>query len=312
MKKCVVIANFHSGMKQRKKAKLDFDKMQDIFHKYDYNAIFYETEYPLHAKEIVESLKNDVKLVVSIGGDGTFNEVVNGNLNRKKRLLLSHLPYGTTNDIGTMFSLTKSVFKSLDAILSGKIYKIDVAKVNDRAFVYVSGFGKFMNIPYETPRNLKKKIGYGAYLIEALKDFFRKGTNLYDLTYEIDGEVYHGLYSFALISNANRIAGINNFYKDVHLNDKKFEILFCNIKSKKDIIKSLFYLKTSDITKVPGFYFHKTDHVKITFSDELKKAWCLDGEKYKSETNVYDIRVIPGLEMLLPKNVSRELFVREK
>lgn len=299
-------------MGRSKKKKLDFDKLQEIFHKYDYNATFYTTKYPLHAKEIVESLEDDTDLVISIGGDGTFNEVVNGNLLRAKRLLLSHLPYGTTNDIGSMFSLNKNVVKNLSLILSGKVYKIDVASVNDQAFVYVSGFGKFMNIPYETPRILKKKIGYMAYIIEAVKDFFRKGTKLYDLTYEIDGESYRGLYSFALISNANRIAGIKNFYKDVKLNDKKFEVLFCNIKSKKDILKSLFYLKANDITKVPGFYFHKSDHIKITFHENLKKSWCLDGEKYKSDSNVFDIKILPDLEMLLPKSVSKELFALEK
>ena len=45
---------------------------------------------------------------------------------------------------------------------------------------------------------------------------------VYDLTYEIDGEKQRGLYSFALISNANRIAGIKNFYKDVRLDDKTY------------------------------------------------------------------------------------------
>jgi len=312
MKKCVVIANFHSGTGREKKKKIDFDKMQEVFHKYDYNAVFYTTKYSLHAKEIVESLEDDTDLVISIGGDGTFNEVVNGNILRSKRLLLSHLPYGTTNDIGSMFSLNKNVLKNLELILSGKVYKIDVASVNKEAFVYVSGFGKFMNIPYETPRAWKKRIGYLAYLLEAGKDFFKKGTKLYDLTYEIDGEVYHGLYSFALISNANRIAGIKNFYKDVKLDDKKFEVLFCNIKTKKDILKSLFYLRTNDITKVPGFYFHKTDHIKITFHESLKKSWCLDGEKYKSDSRVYDVKVLPDLEMLLPKSVSKELFEFEK
>lgn len=307
-----MIANFHSGIRRTKKKELDFYKLQEIFHEHNYNAVFYVTKYPLHAKEIVENLEDDTDLVISIGGDGTFNEVVNGNLLRSKRLLLSHLPYGTTNDIGTMFSLSKNVIKNLSSILTGKVYKIDVASVNDEAFVYVSGFGKFMNIPYETSRALKKKIGYMAYIIEAAKDFFRKGTKLYDLTYEVDGESYRGLYSFALISNANRIAGIKNFYKDVKLNDKKFEVLFCNIKTKKDILKSLFYLKANDITKVPGFYFHKTDHIKITFHEDLKKSWCLDGEKYKSDSNVFDVKILPDLEMLLPKNVSKGLFVVEK
>ena len=41
-----------------------------------------------------------------------------------------------------------------------------------------------------------------------------------------------------LISNANRIAGINNFYRNIKLDDNKFEVI-CNFKRRIDIIKPL-------------------------------------------------------------------------
>lgn len=310
MKRAVVIINLHSGKKKRNKN--DIEKYIKIFENYGYKVESFITKYRLHAKEIVESLDDNVDLVVSFGGDGTFNEVVSGNLNRKKRLILSHIPYGTTNDIGAMFSLGKNVEKNLVSILSGSIRRIDVCTVNDVPFVYVAGFGRFMNVPYDTPRKLKKNLGHIAYLIEAGKDFFHYKTRLYDLTYEVNGEKYRGLYSFALISNANRIAGIKNFYKGIHLDDKQFEVLFCNIKNKKDIIRSLFGLKVSDITKIPGFYFYKTDYLKVTFHDHLAKAWCLDGERYPDrDESTYIVKVVPDLEMQLPKNVSKELFIDE-
>ncbi len=312
MKKVAVIVNLHSGSHQNKKERLNIEKLKTIFSNYGYDPSFYITKYSHHAKEIVSSLPEHYDLVLSMGGDGTFNEVVTGNLERKKPFLLSHLPYGTTNDIGSMFSLGKNLEKNLILILEGKVRKMDICSINEQPFVYVAGFGRFMNVPYETPRKLKKNFGYLAYLLEGARDFFRNRTHLYDLTYEIDGEKYNGLYSFALISNANRIAGINNFYKDIKLDDRKFEVLFCNIKTKKDILRSLFYLKTNDITKVPGFYFHKTDHLKITFHERLRKPWCFDGEEYEKESTTYEIKIIPNIEMLLPKAVSKELFCHDK
>ena len=36
-----------------------------------------------------------VDLVISGGGDGTFNEIVSGNLRREKQIPLSHIPVGT-------------------------------------------------------------------------------------------------------------------------------------------------------------------------------------------------------------------------
>lgn len=308
MKKAALIINPNSGLGHKKQ---DLDKCLRIFKKYDYGVCLYITNYVGHAKQIVEELEEDIALVLSVGGDGTFNEIVTGNLKRKKRLLVSHIPYGTTNDIGAMFALGKNLENNLNLILSGAVKRIDICTLNDQPFVYVAGFGKFMNVPYDTPRKLKKNLGYVAYVMSAIRDFFHTKTHLYDLTYETREEKNRGLYSFALISNANRIAGVNNFYKDVKLDDHKFEVLFCNITTKKDIIRSLFGLKISDITRIPGFYFYKTDYLKVTFHEKLRKPWCFDGEEYSKKEKVYEIQVIPNFEILLPKKISKELFIDE-
>lgn len=307
MKTCVVIYNPNSG----KKSKNIFLKhYKQIIEQYDYEVITYITKYHGHATEIVENLE-DVDLVISVGGDGTFNEVMTGNFKRENKLLLAHIPLGTTNDIGSMFGYTKNPINNLKLIMNNGIVKaIDICTINGDPFVYVAGFGKFMNVPYETSRDLKKKYGYLAYILQGAKSFHAK-TNLYDITYEIDGEIYRGLYSFMIASNANRIAGVNNFFKDIKLDDDRFEVLFCNLSTKKDIIKSLYYLKMHDITKVPGFYFHKTDNLKITFNDVARKKWCIDGEKYEASTNTFVIKVVPGIKLLIPNKKIDTLFVNK-
>ena len=306
MKKCVVIYNPHSG----KKSKNTFLKQyKQILEQNDYEVVTYFTKYHGHATEIVFDLEI-VDLVISVGGDGTFNEVMCGNFKRSEKLLLAHIPLGTTNDIGSMFGYTKNPINNLKLIMKGVVKAIDICTINGDPFVYVAGFGKFMNVPYETSRDLKKKYGYLAYMMEAFKSF-KSTTKLYDITYEIDGEVYRGLYSFMIASNANRIAGVNNFFRDIKLDDDRFEVLLCNLSSKKDIIKSLYYLKMHDITKVPGFYFHKTDNLKITFNGVSKKKWCIDGEKYEAETNTFDIKVVPGIKLLIPNKKIDTLFVNK-
>ena len=233
MKKCVIIYNPNSG----KKIKKDFlAAYLDILMDYDYDPEVIISKYRGHITKIVSELR-PVDLVISLGGDGTFNEAMNGNFLREEKLLLAHIPLGTTNDVGAMFGYGKDPIANLKLLLDGEIKNIDVCCVNGKPFVYVAGFGKFMNVPYETSRELKKKIGYFAYVVEAIKEF-KNITRLYELSYEIDGEVYNGLYSFMIISNANRIAGINNFYNDVKLDDGKFEVLFCNLNRKKDILKT--------------------------------------------------------------------------
>ncbi len=307
MKKCTVIYNPNSG----KKINGNFiNQFEDILSKYDYDTTIIYTEHKGHARELMLEI-DEPDLVISVGGDGTFNEVVTGNFEREKRLLIAHIPVGTTNDIGAMFGYGKSVIANLKMLLNGEIKGIDICLINNHPFVYVAGFGKFMNIPYETPRDLKKRIGYFAYLFEGAKSF-RNKTNLYDLTYTCNGETYKGLYSFMLISNANRIAGINNFYKEVKLDDNQFEVLFCNLTTKSDIIKSLYYLKTSDITKVPGFYFHKTNQLDIIFKEPPKKSWCVDGEALPDNTTNFQIRIFRNMKIMLPSKNINKLFEKKE
>lgn len=301
MKKCTVVYNPHSG----KKLNLNLDKFKSILIDHGYSADFKMSRYKGHITEIIEKLE-PTDLVISIGGDGTFNEIMTGNFKRTEKLLVSHLPVGTTNDIGAMFGYEKDIYQNLKLLLEGKVKNIDICTINDKPFVYVAGFGKFMNVPYETSRGLKKTLGHGAYLLEGIKEFAHK-TKLYEMSYTIDGETYNGLYSFMIISNANRIAGINEFYKDVKLDDGKFEILVSNFTRKKDVVKSLYYLTFSDITKVPGFYFHKTDHVTIKIKGDTPK-WCIDGEKLEDDSYVYDIKMVNDVKIMLPKKNIKTLF----
>ena len=307
MKTCLVIYNPNSGRYNKEKI---LPEIKRVIEENSYKVVIKETEYKGHATEIVKRCKQ-YDLVISIGGDGTFNEVMMGNFMRKERLILCHLPSGTTNDIGAMWGYGKDMIKNLKLALSGEIKKIDMCTINGKPFVYSLGFGKFMNIPYETPRELKKRLGYIAYLKEGVKDFFRK-TKLYDITYFVNGEEYRGLFSFALITNANRVAGINNFYKDIKLNDNRFEILMCNITKLRNIVKTLFFFAKYDASKIPGFYFYKTDYFRFKFNNPLKKKLCIDGESLEDMSGNYEIKIDHDVHVLMPSTNIKDLFVKEK
>lgn len=307
MKKCVLIINPNSGKDLTEDYIIDY---QNILRKHDYETIIYFTARSKHAVEIISKLDDTIDLVISVGGDGTFNEVVTGNLKRKNRLLLAHIPLGTTNDIGAMFGYGNDILENLKLALEGNVKNIDICTINKKPFIYVAGFGKFMNVPYETPRNLKSKYGHFAYVMEAVKNF-SSPTKLYDLTYKINGETFSGHYSFMLISNANRIAGIKNFYKDVKLDDNQFEVVLCNLTKKADIVKSLYTVATSSITEAKGFEFYKVSELEIKFNDDITDAWCIDGEKLDDDSNIYKIEIVREFSILMPKKNIKKLFVNK-
>ena len=304
MKKCIIIYNPNSGRKEVEKYLPEIKKIIET--KYD-EVFFQKTKYKGHASKIVEKLPN-VDLVMSFGGDGTFNEVMTGDLKRKNPLLLTHIPVGTTNDIGAMLGYTKDILSNVKLSLNGRIKDFDIGLINKHPFIYVAGFGKYTNISYDTPRILKKKIGHLAYLKGAFQTFFQK-TKLYDVSYEVNGEKYRGLFSFIIISNANHIAGVKNIYKDVLLDDNKFEVVLCTISKKKDILKSLYFLTMYDPSKVPGIYFYKTNEIKLTINNAENKTWCIDGEKLeKAKNDTYHIQIQKNIKILVPKKNISKLF----
>ena len=80
---------------------------------------------------------------------------------------------------------------------------------------------------------------------------------------------------------------------------------------KKDIIKSLLLLKNTDIKNVPGFYFYKTNKLKIRFKRRPEKNWCIDGEELDSAVLDYEIDIVKDLKMLIPKKAIKKIFVND-
>lgn len=307
MKKCILIMNPESG---KVKDKSNLKNVYDILRKYDYDGEIRYTKRKGYAGEIVKSLDSSVDLVISCGGDGTLNEVVAGNLQREKKLTLANLPLGTTNDVGNMYGLNGTMLSNLELLLKGKPKKIDVIKINDVPFVYVACLGDYIDMTYNTPRELKKKYGRIAYILYGMKQL-RNKIHQYELKYTIDGEEYEGTYSFIFITNSSRIAGMDDIYYDIKLNDNKFEVALAKVENKTEMLKLLVMTQTRDIKDIPGVNYYQTDNLEIEFIDPPKSSWCIDGEEFKSSKVNFKFEVDRSTTMLMPRKNISKLFESE-
>ena len=275
MMKCVIIYNPNSGKLSNRD---DIKKIYKILENYNYDCEIIYTEYRGHAKEITKKLK-DVDLLICAGGDGTLNEVISGNIERKDPILLGHLPLGSVNDVAHMYGMTNNTEKNLVMLLNGVKKNIDVCLINGNPFVYVACIGAYVDISYATPRKLKEKYGRLAY----------------------------GLYGIKQLSQKLKFFSVNNIYEDVKLDDNKFEVLMCDIKNKWDIFKAIYHLKRKDIDKIPMFTYLKTDNLRLEF-DEVPPSWCIDGDELPHDTNIFEIKVNKDNYMLLPEKNIDKLF----
>ena len=307
MKKCVIIYNKKSG---KVKPSTLINSFYNIVEDYGYKLEVITTNRKGHATTIMEELPNDIDLVIAAGGDGTFNEAIRGNIKRKKKLLMAHLPLGTTNDVGTMYGFSKNYNIDLELILTGVKKNIDVIMLNGDPFVYVAAFGNFINVTFDTPKKWKERFGRLAYLLFGFTEI-KERIHMNHIKYTIDGVEKEGKFSYIFITNSNRIGGVDNIYPDIKLDDNKFEVLLCNIKNKAEIIRSLYLMRNKGIENVPGCEYYCTSNLKIEFDETPKFSWGLDGEEYKSETNIFEFTVNKDINILLPEYNIDKLFIEK-
>ena len=300
MLKCVVIYNPNSGKLTNRN---EIKRLYKLLENYGYDTQIIYTEYKGHAKELVKKM-DDVDLLLCAGGDGTLNEVISGNIERHKPILLGHLPLGSVNDVAHMYGMTNNTIKNTLMLLNGTRKNIDVCLINDNPFVYVACIGAWVDISYATPRKLKEKYGKLAYVIYWIKQL-KQHLQFYKVKYTVNGETHEDEFSFIFITNSNRVGGVNNIYNDVKLDDNKFEVLLCNIKNKWDIIRAVHYLNRRELNNIPVFKYYKTDNIKFEF-DEVPPSWCIDGDELLHNDKKFEIKINKDNYMLLPtKNIGK-------
>ena len=307
MKKCVMIMNPESG---KKKNISTYQGFYDLLRKYGYELEIIFTKAGGDGRKIIQVIDQSVDLVISAGGDGTLNEIVSGNLMRKKPLTIAPLPLGSTNDVGNMYGLNETVFKNLEKLLKGKAKYIDICYVNDTPFVYVACFGDYIDMAYATPRELKKRYGKLAYILYGFKQIFNK-INKYNIKYKIDDEEYETECSFIFISNSSRIAGQPDVYYDVKLDDNMFEVAIAKVNNKAEMLKMLVLLTTVEVKDIPGVTYYRTNNLEIEFLNKQKTSWCIDGEEYKEKTNKYTFRVEQNMKMQVPREKINVIFKKK-
>jgi len=304
LKKAKIIMNPKSG----KKKKVNYQSLYDTLRKHGYDGEILFTQEEKDAIRIVRELDDDVDVVISCGGDGTLNEVITGDMQREKPLPLANLPLGTTNDVGNMYGLNKNLLENLNLLLDGVKKNIDVCYINDTPFIYVACLGDFVDVSYSTPRDLKEKYGKLGYLMYGAEKFFTHNLHSYNVRYKIDGIEYDDNFSFFFITNSSRVAGFNDIYYDIKLDDGKFEVALAKAKNKAELFRLFAMLGTRDIKDIPEVTYYRTDSIEIEFLDKPKTSWSIDGEEYKSDSNKFTIKVVKGPKMFLPKHNAKILF----
>jgi YegS/Rv2252/BmrU family lipid kinase len=137
------------------------------------------TQGMMHASSLTrECLESGAKIIVCVGGDGTFNEIINGVMQSKTPVFpeLALIPVGTGSDLARTLNIPKDIDKAVSVVFNGTSQMCDIGRVvfNDlnhqwtRYFINVFDMGlggKAVRIANRMPKNLG---GFLTFLISSL------------------------------------------------------------------------------------------------------------------------------------------------
>ena len=127
VKKAHVIINPYSG---KKKGTTVGNFVRDELINSKIDVELYVTERPEHAIEIARDIDlNDGDTIVTVGGDGTFCEVISGFMNRTKEanIPLGLVPAGTGNSQANDMEIS-DYMDAVERITKGRVRQMDIAK----------------------------------------------------------------------------------------------------------------------------------------------------------------------------------------
>ncbi|MBQ6849046.1 MAG: YegS/Rv2252/BmrU family lipid kinase [Clostridia bacterium] len=271
-KKLLLILNPISGKMTGKRHLAD---VLDQFCRADYIPTVCITAARDDARRMAHAHGGEADLVVCLGGDGTFNEVVTGMLEAQHTTPLGYIPCGSTNDFASGIGLEKSIPKATTAIIEGKPHTYDVGRFGDRYFSYVASFGIFTRTSYATPQNFKNALGHLAYLLEGIKELSH--IRPWPARIEVNGDVVEGEYLFGAVSNSTSLGGVLKMDPTlVDMNDGLLELLLVrmprNAAELSKCVRALLERKYDAET----ITFMTASEFTITADPAMD--WTLDGE----------------------------------
>lgn len=123
-----------------------------------------------------EAVRSGVDLVLASGGDGTIAAVASGVAG--SGVALGVLPSGTGNLLARNLGVPLDLGQALSVALTGAQQQVDVGFANGRPFVVMAGLGFDAEILAGTREELKRRAGWVAYVLSALRHLWDRPTRV--------------------------------------------------------------------------------------------------------------------------------------
>jgi len=206
------------------------------------------TEAPGHAIELARSAaKKGCEMVVSVGGDGTINEIVNGlyDANGLENVVMGIVNTGTGADYIRTFGIPRKYKEGCQLLISPNRRTVDLGVIeyvsNDhtekRLFVNFAGLGFDAEVVKATTEKFKALGDMPSYLMGLLTTLFSYHNR--EISIVVDGEPGQRRICTVMLNNGRYGGGGMLPAPDADPGDGLFDVVIIDDMTKPDLLRSL-------------------------------------------------------------------------
>lgn len=239
-----------------------------------------------------DSAEQGYELIVSAGGDGTLNEVVNGIAVAGCQAALGIVPLGTGNDFARHLGVPQEVDQAIEQVRGAQTRQIDVVRVTSdltRYFVNVSSGGFSGLVDEKLTPELKRTWGPLAYVRSAAAAFPElRGYTTY-VTLDDAEPLILDLYN-VIIANGRYVAGGIPVAPEAEVSDGLLDVVLIPERGKADLALLAAQMLIGKHLSSDAIIFHRAKRVAIKSKPGM---WFnVDGELIGNEPATFEL--LPG------------------
>jgi YegS/Rv2252/BmrU family lipid kinase len=269
--------------------------LMDRAGKLDIDLDVVETRPDLDGREAVATRPGEYDCYLVLGGDGTVMEVAEAAIENDVPMAI--LPRGTANAVAWHFGLPFDVGRALKVAVQGRPLKIDVARSPEQDFLIVAGLGYDAHVINDATRELKRRLGFLAYLYAALKNLGRRP---YSFRIYLDGgEPIRARGAMAVIANIGTLAGNIRLVKKVSPLDGKLDLLVIAPPNFGAFVRMVFWGVLGRLQEDPRAQYFQAARIRV----ECRPSGPLeiDGNPIDGKHREFSAEVLPqALTVMVP------------
>jgi diacylglycerol kinase (ATP) len=263
------------------------------------------TEGPGSGRRLAkEAIAAGADVVVSAGGDGTLNEVLQGLAG--SQVALGVFPMGTINVWAREMGIPLNLIGAADVLLTGERRRVDLGMANERYFLLFAGIGADGVITSMIEHRFLKRLGVLSYLIAGTA--VGLGPLDFHLRLKVNGRAFRTRASLILIGNTRLYAGFARITHQAVCDDGRLDM--CIIRRQGVLGRGRVLLNALRRHYPLGARVSNEQIESVTIEADAPVPIEVDGEP--AGTLPVTFRVAPQmLTVIVPRTSPPELFAEE-